>query len=85
MLHPFTVLPMAGQLLLVFTLFQKMPSKGLTYVGLGCLGMLLGLMLAIGLMGFQYKIIISTLPFFVVSFFAIRELRKKVGQAAKNM
>ena len=35
-LHPFTLLPLLGQILLLITLFQKNPSKVLTYVGIYC-------------------------------------------------
>lgn len=75
-LHPFTVLPMVGQVLLVVTLFQKTPSKTLTYLSIGSLGILLAFMFVIGLMSLNYKIIISTIPFIVVSVFAIRHYRK---------
>jgi len=40
-LHPFTLLPLFGQLLLFITLWQKQVSKRLTYLGIGCLGLLL--------------------------------------------
>jgi hypothetical protein len=75
-LHPFTVLPMLGQVILVVTLFQKTPSKSLTYISIGSLGILLGLMFVIGFMSLNYKIIISTIPFIVVSVIAIRHYRK---------
>lgn len=75
-LHPFIVLPMVGQVILVVTLFQKTPSKTLTYISIGSLGLLLGFMFVIGLMSLTYKIIISTIPFIVVSVIAIRHYRK---------
>jgi hypothetical protein len=75
-LHPFTVLPMLGQVLLVVTLFQNRPGKTLTYISIGCLGILLGLMFVIGLMNLNYKIIISTIPFIVVSVIAIIHYKK---------
>jgi hypothetical protein len=66
-LHPFILLPLAGQVLLMVTLFQKTPNKTLTYIGMGGLGILLLFMLVIGLMGFNYRIIASTIPFLVVA------------------
>jgi hypothetical protein len=75
-LHPFTILPMLGQLILVITLFPKATNKTLTYIGMGSLGILLGFMFVIGLMSLNYKIIISTIPFIVVSIIAIRHYRK---------
>ena len=55
--HPFTVLPLAGQLLLLITLFQKIPGKILTFIGLGSLGILLLFMFVIGLISLNYKIL----------------------------
>ena len=75
-LHPLTILPMIGQLLLIFTLFQKKPSKKLTYISIAALGILLGFMLVIGLLSLNYKIIISTIPFIVVAVLAVRHYRK---------
>ena len=75
-LHPFTVLPMVGQLMLVATLLQKTPGKTLTYISIGSLGVLLGFMFVIGLLSLNYKITISTIPFIVVSIIAIRHYRK---------
>lgn len=75
-LHPFTILPMIGQGLLIFTLFQKKPSKKLTYISIGGLGILLGFMFVIGLLGLNYKIMLSTIPFIAVAVLAIRYYRK---------
>ena len=75
-IHPFTILPLVGQLILIITLFQKSPNKILTYIAIGGLGILLAFMLIIGLWGLNYKIIVSTIPFMVVSIFAIRHYRK---------
>lgn len=75
-LHPFTILPLLGQVILLFTLFQKKPSKTMTYISIGGLGILLIFMFIIGLLSLNYKIIISTIPFLVVSILAIRHYRK---------
>lgn len=76
-LHPFTVLPLLGQVLLLFTLFQKKPNKTLTYISIAGLGVLLVFMFFIGILSLNYKIIISTIPFLVVSILAISLYRKK--------
>ena len=70
--HPFTLLPLAGQLMLVFTLFQRQPGKWLTLTGLACIGILLVFMFAIGAMTLSWKILISTLPFLVVGVLVIQ-------------
>ncbi len=76
-IHPFTLLPLLGQILLLVTLFQKSPGKWLTYIGLACLGLLLLLITFIGAISLNYKIFLSTVPFIVAAIFAIREARKK--------
>lgn len=75
--HPFTLMPLFGQVLLLITLFQKAPSRLLTYVGLACLGLLLVFMFLIGLLAFNLKILLSTLPFIVTAVLAIMEARKR--------
>lgn len=75
-LHPLTILPMIGQVVLVVTLFQRKPNKPLTYISIGCLGILLVLMFVIGVMSLNLKIIISTIPFIVLTVLAIRHYKK---------
>ncbi|MCC7521736.1 MAG: hypothetical protein IT220_08900 [Flavobacteriaceae bacterium] len=75
-IHPFTLIPLMGQILLLITLFQKTPSKILTYISIAGLSLLLGFMFIVGLMSMNIKIIISTIPFIVVSILAIRHYRK---------
>lgn len=75
-IHPFTVLPLLSQMILVITLFQKKPSKLLTYISIMGLGILLAFMFVIGLLSLNYKIIISTIPFLTISVLAIRHYRK---------
>ncbi len=76
-LHPLVLLPLFGQLLLIITLFQARPGKWLTYAGISCIGLLLGFMFVVGLLGFYYKIYLSTLPFIILAIFAIRNIRKE--------
>ena len=67
MIHPLIVLPILGQILLIITLFQKQPKKLLTYLGIGGIGLLLFLMLFIGLLEMNARIVLSTLPFLSIS------------------
>ena len=76
-LHPFTLLPMIGQLILTITLFQKKPNKLLTYMSIFGLGILLVFMFVIGIMSLNFKIIFSTIPFIVVAILAIRHYKKQ--------
>jgi cobalamin biosynthesis protein CobD/CbiB len=65
-IHPFTIVPMLGQLLLIITLFQNKPSKTLTLLGIICLILLLGFIFIIGLFSLNFKITLSTIPFFII-------------------
>ena len=69
--HPFVVLPMLGQFILLFTLFQRVPGKLLTYIAIGCLAILILLIFVIGLMSLNYKMLLSTIPFLVVAVMTI--------------
>jgi len=71
-IHPLTILPLIGQLVLLITLFQRNPIKVLTFISIGGLGVLLGLMFVIGIIALKYKILLSTIPFLVISFLTIR-------------
>lgn len=75
-LHPFTVLPMIGQLLLLITLFQKTPGKWLTYIGMGMLSLIMLMILLIGLLEMNWKMILSAMPFLVFSVMVIRNRRQ---------
>jgi len=76
-LHPLVVLPLIGQILLLVTLFQKEPGKKLTYIGFASIAILFLLMLFIGVIDFNIKILASTLPFLSIGVYTIFEHRKK--------
>lgn len=75
-IHPFTLIPLAGQILLMVTLFQQKPSKWLTVLGIICLAVLLLLMLFIGIMASELKTALSVLPFVIISVLQFRNFRK---------
>lgn len=70
-IHPFTIIPLLGQILLLITLFLKETNKILTYNGIACLGLLLGFMFFIGITSLNFKILISTLPFLVTAIYTL--------------
>jgi hypothetical protein len=75
-LHPLTVLPIIGQILLLITLFQHQPNKVLTYMGMAGLGILLSFIFLVGALGLNLKIMLTALPFLVLAVITIRHLRK---------
>ena len=74
-LHPLTLLPLAGQAVLVFTLFQSVPSRLLTFIGIAGIGLLMVVMLLAGAMGANVKVILSTAPFLVTSVLTVMHHR----------
>lgn len=74
-LHPFTLIPFIGQILLLISLFQKAPKKWLVIAAIIGLGLLFGLILFIGIIGPNWKILLSSLPFWLISILLIREFR----------
>jgi hypothetical protein len=74
-LHPFIILPFVGQMLLMFSLFQKKTNKRLIYLGIACLAVLIVFIFGIGLLSMNLKITLSSLPFIVFSSLQIHNLR----------
>ncbi|MBX7052314.1 MAG: hypothetical protein K1X54_09790 [Flavobacteriales bacterium] len=75
-LHPFILIPLGGQLMLLLTLFMKPYTKFLTYAGIISIAVLLLLILLIGLMSMNFWMVLSTLPFFIVSTLSFRYQRR---------
>lgn len=74
--HPFILLPLFGQVLLLLSIFQKKPHRLMVYLGLVGIGILLLFMFVIALISFNLKITLSTLPFLVFSFLTIKSFKK---------
>lgn len=83
-LHPFTLIPFAGQIILVFTLFQKEPGKRLTFTGLACLSLLMVFLFFIGLFGMRLRILASVIPFITLGIFAVVYYRKNNKTASSS-
>jgi len=77
--HPFIIIPLAGLLILLYTLFQKTPSRFLSLSGLACLSVLMLLILLIGIISGNLKMIASTIPFLVAGFFVLRANWKRTA------
>jgi len=74
-LHPFTIIPLLGQILLLISLFQKTPNVVLLKIGIGCLFFLIVFVLIVGLLSRRIPIIVSTVPFITLAFFTLKTLR----------
>lgn len=64
LVHPAIVLPLAGQVLLLISVFQKAPKIALVIPGIVLLGILILLVLLTGILSKNPRIQVSTLPFF---------------------
>lgn len=76
-IHLFTLVPMLGQTLLIISLFFPKYFRWLTFAGIVCIGLLLYFMFVIGLLGLSIKILLSTLPYTILSLWALWLLYKK--------
>jgi hypothetical protein len=74
--HPFVLLPLIGQLMLLASVFQKTPGRFLTYAGLACLSLIMVFIFLIGIMGMNWKIALSAVPFIIVGILVLRRTRR---------
>jgi len=75
-LHPLTLIPMAGQLLLLIAFFRKHPVRWMTFAGIGAIGILLVVIFLVGLLGRNLLVAASAWPFLVTAAWTIRIYRK---------
>jgi len=84
-LHPAILFPMTGEFILIFSLFQKIPGRILTLIGLICVAAIMILLLIVGVASSNIKIAGSTLPFFITTYFVLKyNLRKKRENPEEN-
>jgi hypothetical protein len=79
-LHPFTVIPLAGQVILLLNVFIPRPRKAFAYTGIACIGILLLLILFIGIITANFKTIGSVLPFLVTAAIALIYYIRRKGR-----
>jgi hypothetical protein len=75
-LHPLIILPLIAQLILLVTLFQKYQSIKLIGIGIIGLAILFLFMFFVGCFSMNLKIVLSTLPFIILSLIFI--FRKRI-------
>ena len=77
-LHPLIIFPFVGQLLLMVALIIRSPGKWLIHSAILLSGILFIPILLSGLLSFNLKVVLSTLPFFIFSVIHFRVSRKKM-------
>jgi hypothetical protein len=73
-IHPFTLLPLIGQILLFISVFKQKPNKTLNRLGIIFIASLYLFVLFVGLLAHNLKIVVSTLPFLVIAAYTIKYL-----------
>jgi hypothetical protein len=76
-LHPFILLPLIGQVLLLVSLFVQ--NRKLIIAGIIFLSVLMLMILLVGVLSLNLKIIASTLPFLTLSVFFLLHRTKPNG------
>lgn len=67
-IHPLTIIPLLGQIILIGTLFQNKPGRKLTLAGLSGIGTLMLMIFMTGLLSANFKILLSTVPFLLTAY-----------------
>jgi cobalamin biosynthesis protein CobD/CbiB len=75
-LHPFVIFPLLGQLILLTTLTMKNANKWIIFIGISCIGCLLGFMFFVGVISQNLKIMLSVIPFMIFAYLTINIVRK---------
>ncbi len=73
-LHPFVILPLLGQMLLLIALFFNSPGKWLLFAGIVFLSLLPAVILLVGLLSANIKILLSLLPYLVVLILVVKRI-----------
>jgi hypothetical protein len=76
-LHPLIIIPFIGQVFLIIALLQNKPNKNLIFLGIGCLSLLYLMLFIVGIAAANLKIILSSLPFLILSALIIKMNRNK--------
>jgi hypothetical protein len=82
-LHPFTVLPLIAQLLLLISLLLRKPKPWLTFTGMALIGLLMLMVLLVGMLSMSWKVAASSLPFMLLSVYGIIRCRPRKKQEAE--
>ncbi len=74
--HPFILVPLLGQLLLIASLFIKKSPFRLVFIGMAFIWLLAGMILLVGFLSLHTKILLSVLPYLLFSIASIVYYRK---------
>ncbi len=80
-LHPLIILPFIGQMLLLISIFYKTPNKLMSLIGLALLSSIILVLLIVGILTVNVKIMGSCLPFIFAGIWMIKIYTKKVVES----
>lgn len=83
-IHPLIFAPFVGQLLLLFTLFQKNPKSRLSTIAILLMGLLVFFIFAIGLFTKNGKIIVFSLPYVLLTIIYFYKFRSRASQSGRQ-
>lgn len=76
-IHPLVLMPLFGQGMLLLAIALKHPPRWLTWAGIGGLGLLHSIILLIGLINPNLKMLLSTIPYLGLSALTVRLMWNK--------
>lgn len=83
-LHPFTIIPLAGQILFLIALFKTKIQFTIIQIGIVCLSTLFLFLTATGILSSNMKVVISTMPFLLLGLYTMLFIKKMRKTAAKQ-
>ena len=78
--HPFIFIPMTGQVMLVIALFRRQQKFIWLLIAILCISSLVLMIFLVGIIAFNFKILVSTLPFLLLSVLTLVRLRHEKNE-----
>lgn len=74
--HPIVLLPLIGQITLLVSFLRRQPNRRVVLTGLAGIGLLYALIALAGLLSLNWKMLLSTLPYFLSVMWCWRQFKK---------
>ncbi len=75
--HPLVLFPFFGQLLVLISLFLPHPKRWMVMTGMVMMGLLVLMLVLVGVLGKNWKIMLATVPFLLSAVWCWREVNRK--------
>jgi hypothetical protein len=77
LVHPLIFMPMIGQVMLIIALFRKQQNFKWLLIAILCIGLLVLMIFLVGILAWNFKIIMAALPFLMLSVLTLIIVRRK--------